>query len=189
MEFMMQMDRRHFLKMIGTSAAFSYSSGSLFSKTGHMEKPNIVLIMVDDLGYECLGCDGGASYKTPRLDRMARSGMRFDHCYAMPLCTPTRVQLMTGKYNFRNYTEFGSLKPGETTFAHIFKNAGYRTCVVGKWQLAGHYPGSRQKGKGTLPYDAGFDEHCLWQVQQRGSRYWDPVIQQNGKILAGTKDK
>ena len=186
---MKQMDRRRFLKIIGTGAAVFYSGASLFSKNSDREKPNIILIMADDLGYECLGSDGGTSYKTPRLDSMAESGMRFDHCYAMPLCTPTRVQLMTGKYNFRNYTEFGSLKPGETTFAHLFKNAGYRTCVVGKWQLAGHYPGSHQKGKGTLPHDAGFDEHCLWQVHQRGSRYWDPIIQQNGKILTGMKDK
>jgi arylsulfatase A-like enzyme len=89
---------------------------------------------------------------------------------------------MTGKYNFRNYTEFGALKPGEKTFAHYMRDSGYKTCVAGKWQLAGHYEGSQYKGIGTLPEEAGFDEHCLWQVRQLGSRYWDPVIQQNGVI-------
>jgi arylsulfatase A-like enzyme len=62
------------------------------------------------------------------------------------------------------------------------KDAGYATCVAGKWQLAGHYQGSNYKGIGTLPENAGFDEHCLWQVQHLGNRYWDPVIQQNGRV-------
>ncbi len=146
-------------------------------------RPNIVLIMVDDLGYEGLGCNGSTSYQTPHLDALAESGVRFTHCFSTPLCTPSRVQMMTGKYNFRNYTEFGSLKPGETTFAHLFQDAGFATCVAGKWQLAGHYEGSNYRGQGTRPDEAGFDEHCLWQIDRLGSRYWDPVIQQNGVLL------
>ena len=63
--------------------------------------------------------------------------MRFEQFHVQPLCTPTRVQLMTGKYNSRNYIAFGSLKPGEQTFAHYLKRAGYATCVVGKRQLDG----------------------------------------------------
>ncbi|MEO1448647.1 MAG: sulfatase-like hydrolase/transferase, partial [Bacteroidota bacterium] len=63
--------------------------------------PNIILIMADDLGTETLGAYGGTSYETPVLDKMAKNGMRFSHAYAYPLCTPTRVSLMTGKYNFR----------------------------------------------------------------------------------------
>jgi arylsulfatase A-like enzyme len=73
--------------------------------------------MADDLGYETLGCYGGTSYRTPNLDRLARRGVRFTHAYAQPLCTPTRVQLMTGKYNFRNWKAFGILDPKEKTFA------------------------------------------------------------------------
>jgi arylsulfatase A-like enzyme len=96
---------------------------------------------------------------------------------------------MTGKYNFRNYTEFGSLRPGETTFAHMLQEAGYATCVAGKWQLAGHYEGSNYQGEGTLPDEAGFDEHCLWQVDRLGSRYWDPVIQRNGALQEGLEDR
>src|SRR5262245_17806366 len=99
------------------------------------KKPNIVLILADDLGYETLGVDGGESYKTPNLDALAAGGMRFDRCYVQPLCTPTRVGLMTGMSNARNYIEFGTMEPKSTTFANILKNAGYATAMAGKWQL------------------------------------------------------
>lgn len=59
-------------------------------------QPNIILIMADDFGYECVTANGGESYQTPHLDRLAASGVRFEHCHSQPLCTPTRVQLMTG---------------------------------------------------------------------------------------------
>src|SRR6478735_3759627 len=61
-------------------------------------RPNIVLIMADDLGYETIGANGGTSYRTPTLDGIAAAGVRFTHCYVQPLCTPTRMQLMTGKW-------------------------------------------------------------------------------------------
>ena len=136
--------------------------------------------MADDFGYECLSCNGSTQYKTPNLDKMAAAGVRFTDAYATPLCTPSRVQIMTGKYGFRNYTEFGALRPGERTFGHHLKEAGYRTCVVGKWQLQGSVPGTKQRGEGTPPDKAGFDEHCLWHVTAAGSRYWDPIVQTNG---------
>jgi arylsulfatase A-like enzyme len=170
-------------------AAF-LNSCSPGQETGKIANPpNIVLIMADDLGYEGLSCNGGTTYRTPNLDKLARTGVRFTHCYSTPLCTPSRVQIMTGKYNFRNYTEFGSLARGETTFAHLLQEAGYVTCVAGKWQLAGHYEGSNYLGVGTFPEEAGFDEHCLWQVQKLGSRYWDPVIQQNSILLEGLEGR
>src|SRR5512138_1594432 len=82
-------------------------------------KPNIVLILCDDFGYECVTANGGESYQTPNLDKLAAGGMRFEHCHVQPLCTPTRVQLMTGLYNVRNYIEFGAMDPKATTFAHL----------------------------------------------------------------------
>ena len=94
------------------------------------QRPNVILIMTDDLGYETIGANGGSSYQTPAIDLLAANGMRFEHCYAQPLCTPTRVQLMTGIYNVRNYVRFGLLEPGQTTFGHLFKEAGYSTCIV-----------------------------------------------------------
>ena len=69
------------------------------------KKPNIIFILSDDLGYETLGCYGGTSYQTPNLDNLAKTGARFNNAHVQPLCTPTRVQLMSGKYNFRNYYE------------------------------------------------------------------------------------
>src|SRR5688572_8987608 len=95
-------------------------------------RPNIIVIMADDFGYECIGANGGTSYKTPTLDKLAANGMRFEHCYVQPLCTPTRVQLMTGIYNVRNYITFGQMDPNATTFANILKDAGYATCIAGK---------------------------------------------------------
>lgn len=169
------MNRRQFLTTGLTAVATARAQSS-------KRPPNIVLILADDLGYECLGCNGAVSYKTPNLDRLAATGLRFTNAHSTPLCTPTRVQLMTGKYNFRNYTEFGSLPQGESTFAHMMRNAGYATAVAGKWQLAGAIEGTAYKGQGTLPEEAGFDEHCLWQVKDRGSRYWNPTVQENGKL-------
>src|SRR4051812_31401324 len=93
---------------------------------GPPRSPNVVLILADDFGYECIGANGSTSYKTPNVDRLATEGVRFERCYVQPLCTPTRVQLMTGKYNVRNYLRFGLLDPQATTFGHLFRNAGYR---------------------------------------------------------------
>ncbi|MCB1092902.1 MAG: sulfatase-like hydrolase/transferase, partial [Verrucomicrobiae bacterium] len=61
-------------------------------------RPNVILIMADDLGYETIGANGGTSYRTPVLDGLAAGGVRFERCYVQPLCTPTRVQMMTGAY-------------------------------------------------------------------------------------------
>jgi arylsulfatase A len=135
--------------------------------------PNIILILADDLGYETLGCNGGTSYQTPHLDRLAADGVRFTRCYAQPLCTPTRVQLMTGQYNVRNYTRFGHIEPSATTFAQLLQKAGYATAIVGKWQL----------GKDAdLPQRLGFDESHLWQHTRRPPRYANPGIEHNGKV-------
>ena len=136
------------------------------------QRPNIVLIMADDLGYECLGANGGTSYQTPNLDRLASAGVRFRHCHSQPLCTPSRVKLMTGLYNKRNYEKFGSLPSGQRTFSQVFQQAGYQTCVVGKWQLGGGLKG---------PHQFGFDEYCLWQVDRRPERYPNAGLEVNGK--------
>ncbi len=138
------------------------------------DRPNIVLIMADDLGFECIGANGGTSYKTPVLDKLAGEGVRFEHCYSQPICTPSRVKLMTGIYNVRNYAEFGLLEKSQTTFANILRDAGYATCITGKWQLG--------KSK-TLPDHFGFDEHCLWQLFRRPSRYPNPGMEVNGEAI------
>ena len=136
------------------------------------QKPNIILIMADDLGYETLGCNGSESYKTPNLDELAATGVRFDRCQVQPVCTPTRVQLMTGISNARNYINFGNMDQKATTFGNLFKNAGYATGIAGKWQLG------RDK---DLPQRFGFDEACLWQHTRRPPRYANPGLEYNGE--------
>src|SRR5262245_55964605 len=79
-------------------------------------RPNIVFILADDFGYELVSANGGRSYATPALDRLAATGTRFEHCYAQPLCTPTRVQVLTGLYNQHNYTRWAQLDPAARTF-------------------------------------------------------------------------
>ncbi|MEM9160759.1 MAG: sulfatase-like hydrolase/transferase, partial [Verrucomicrobiota bacterium] len=152
--------------------------------------PNIVLIMADDVSWECFGCYGGEDYKTPNIDKLAAEGIRFDNCYSTPICTPSRVKLMTGQYNFRNYTYFGYLDPKDKTFAHLLKEAGYRTAIAGKWQLNGlyHQPGGHLDN--TRPFKAGFDEYCLWQLTEGkanqgrgGERFWSPPIEKNGVFI------
>src|SRR5262245_57535088 len=134
-------------------------------------RPNVVLILADDLGYETIGANGGTSYKTPTLDALAARGVRFTHCVVQPLCTPTRVQLMTAKYNVRNYITFGQMDPQAVTFGNLFQQAGYATCMTGKWQLG------RDVGR---PKKYGFDEYCLWQHTRRPPRYANPGLEVNG---------
>ncbi len=153
-----------------------------------IKNPNIILIMADDMGYECLSSNGSLSYQTPVLDKVAENGIRFTHCFSQPICTPSRVKIMTGKYNSRNYLDFGILDINEFTFGNMLKEAGYQTVVAGKWQLNGRdgqEPGWQDK---TRPGHFGFDEYCLWQLTEKGSRYAHPNIEQNGEVLETTID-
>lgn len=152
---------------------------------GESKPLNLILIIADDLGHETLGCNGGESYQTPNLDKLAAEGMRFEHCYSQPICTPTRVQIMTGLYNDRNYTKFGQLRRGETTFAHLLKENGYSTAIAGKWQLG--------KEKDS-PQHFGFEKSLLWQHTRSGrmpkpkgegkgvydKRFENPYLERNG---------
>ncbi len=158
-------------------------------------RPNVILIMADDLGYETLGCNGGLSYDTPALDRLAAEGVRFANAHSLPLCTPTRISLMTGKYNWRNWTAFGILDPEERTFGHWMTEAGYRTCISGKWQLTSYNPPDfmpEWRNKGQRPEESGFEEYFLWHTEHtedKASRYPDPRIQNNGKYVENTEGK
>ena len=159
------------------------------------KQPNIVLIMSDDLGYEVVGANGGTSYKTPYIDALAGKGMRFENAHVMPLCTPTRLSLMTGKYNFRNYIGFGLIKPNEVTFGHLLTEAGYSTCIAGKWQLFSYNPldqNPEERSTGQKIEDSGFEEFCVWHphhTEEKGSRYKNPVIYENGAFRSDTDGK
>lgn len=138
----MGMTRRRFLATSGFAlggSALLGLSGDALAREGNAKRPNVVLIMADDCGIELFKAYGSESHRTPVLDALAAEGVVFRHCYATPLCTPTRVSIMTGRYNHRNYTTFGAFpKDDETrTFGNLMKKAGYATCMAGKWQFKG----------------------------------------------------
>ncbi len=165
----------------------------MFSFKGYAQskvnpQPNVILIMADDMGYECLSTYGSTSYQTPVLDSLAINGLQFDHCISQPLCTPSRVKIMTGLYNYRNYEYFGYLNQNQYTFGNLMKEAGYQTCIAGKWQLNGlaYQDEISSWNDDSCPKQLGFDEYCLWQLtkaKSEGERFANPLIEQNGKVL------
>jgi len=138
------------------------------------DKPNVILFLVDDLGYTDLGVTGSTFYETPRLDALARNGVFFDNAYAAnPVCSPTRASILTGKYPSRirltNHSGSmgakgpayrldppvvkGNMPSEDLTLAEAFKKHGYATAHVGKWHLQAHH----QKGTENYPENHGFD--------------------------------
>ncbi|MGB0580695.1 MAG: sulfatase family protein [Limisphaerales bacterium] len=119
----------------------------LCSSVVYAARPNLIVIMVDDMGYGDAGCYGGKNFPTPNLDRMAREGMRFTDFHSSgPVCSPTRAGLLTGRYQQRagvagvvyaafNRNRHHGLQMKETTFAELLRDAGYRTGMFGKWHL------------------------------------------------------
>ncbi|WP_372898599.1 sulfatase-like hydrolase/transferase, partial [Stieleria sp.] len=122
-------------------------------------KPNILLIMADDVGCDAIGCYGGQSHPTPHIDALARGGMQFSHAYSMPVCHPSRVCLMTGRYPFRfgadgmKWGDFPEAAEG-ISIGDRMKQAGYATAVAGKWQLC------MMKNDLQHPRRVGFDSWC-----------------------------
>ena len=153
----------------------------------HEIKPNILFILVDDLGKEWLSCYGAEDISTPNIDALAAGGMMFTNAYSMPQCTPTRATLLTGTYPWRNgwvnhwdvprwgVGYFDWKQRRNTTFATLMKQAGYVTCAAGKWQINDFrlQPLAMQKH--------GFDDWCMWTghetgVPASGERYQDAYV-------------
>jgi arylsulfatase A-like enzyme len=134
--------------------------------------PNILLILTDDQSYLDLGCYGAVDLHTPNIDRLAENGIRLTQFYAgAPVCSPSRAALLTGKYNF-NAGLFGNVAPPhidpegksglpteEITMAEVFKGAGYKTALIGKWHL-GHTPEKLPNGQG-FDYFFGHQRGCI----------------------------
>jgi arylsulfatase A len=145
------------------------------------QKPNVIFILGDDIGFYTPTVNGGTSYSTPNLDTLAKQGINFRHCHSTPLCSPSRVMLLTGKYNFRNYVRWGVLDQTQKTIGNMFKDAGYKTACFGKWQLSG--------GEQSI-HTFGFDSYCVFDATGytadneesplQGSRYKNPTIYVNG---------
>ena len=157
-----------------------------------VEKPNILFIMVDDLGKEWISCYGAEDIKTPNVDALAASGLKFNHAYSMPQCTPTRVTLLTGKYPWRtgwvNHWDvprwgigyFDWKQKENTTFARLMKPLGYATCAVGKWQI------NDFRIEPMVMKKHGFDEWCMWTGYETGNpasgeRYQDAYVNTNSR--------
>ena len=155
-------NRRDFLKVAGLGAA-SLTIPACNSTTGRLvskapaDRPNIVFILADDLGFKDVGYHGG-NIKTPNIDKLASEGTRLDQFYVQPVCSPTRSSLMTGRYPIRYGLQIGVIRPwaehglalDERTLAQALKEAGYTTAICGKWHL-GHLSSQ------YLPTSRGFD--------------------------------
>jgi arylsulfatase A-like enzyme len=136
------------------------------------KRPNVIVVMTDDQGYGEFSFNGNPLAETPHIDKLAAGGIRLTDFHVAPMCTPTRGQLMTGVDAFRNAASNVSsgrtlLRPDLKTMADVFKQAGYRTGIFGKWHLGDNYP--------FRPQDRGFDE-ALWFPSSHINAvpdYWD----------------
>lgn len=144
------------------------------------DRPNIIFILADDYGLDGVGCYGSDRFKTPNIDALAASGLRFENAYCTPLCGPTRCLFITGRYGFRtggtsNQSAKNPKASEETSIAKVLKSAGYVTGHVGKWrQMSG------------LPGDWGFDEYIT--DPTAGGYYWNRTYIQNGKTVDAGKE-
>ena len=176
---------RRLVCFLVVSLSIAGSSLTATAALADVDKPNILFIMVDDLGKDWVSCYGADGIQTPNIDRLAEGGMRFTKAWSMPQCTPTRVSLLTGQYPWRtgwvNHWDVPRWGVGyfdwerHTTFARLLKAAGYVTAVAGKWQINDFRiePSALQKH--------GFDDWCMWtgyeaQNPPSAKRYWDPYI-------------
>lgn len=176
------------------------------------ERPNIMVILCDDIGAHELALYGHPTHKTPTLDELGRSGIWFTTGYSTPICHPTRFEIMTGQYGHHNGVYQFPGRPGgptkadvgvddiasHLTFGKIFKQAGYVTAQAGKWQLSGEHP--------QLIRECGFDEYCMWAYKHnlpagvehdgawegkpgvKTARYWHPSIVKNGEYVDTNDD-
>ena len=170
------------MKPIHIAILLLFACDARYSFAADETRPNIVLLFADDVGREVLGCYGGTSYETPHLDALAAGGMKFSHCYSMPLCHPSRVCLLTGRYPSQlGFPAWGRFPNAEITptGASILKQTGYATAVAGKWQLA------YLKNNPTHPNQLGFDRSCVFGWHE-GARYHDPMIYQDGEVRDDT---
>lgn len=161
------MDRRTFLG----SAAGAVASRQLSAQS---TRPNVLLILADDLGYGDLGCYGQRDVETPNLDLLAAQGVRFTQGYSgSTVCAPSRCSLMTGKHSGHatirgNGPERGP-EPSEAMIPELFRKAGYRTALFGKWGLGGPLSGS-------APWDRGFDRFFGYLSQTHAHNYYPESI-------------
>ncbi|RIW17503.1 N-acetylgalactosamine 6-sulfate sulfatase [Algoriphagus lacus] len=144
-------------------------------------KPNIILILTDDQGWGDLSISGNSALSTPNLDLLARSGVSFERFYVSPVCSPTRAELLTGRYHFRSgvySTSQGGerIDLDEVLLAEVFSQEGYRTAGYGKWHSGSQFP--------YHPNGRGFGDFFGFCSGHWGN-YFDPMLEHNGEIVKG----
>jgi arylsulfatase A len=151
------------------------------------KRPNIIVVLSDDVGLSRVSCYGGAPFQTPHLDQLAATGLRFERCYSMPICGPSRAALLTGKYPFRTgATNNGNstIDPREhPTIANVLRDAGYATCAIGKLGQ------SAPEDDVNAPLALGFDEYMLWMGRGTPDRYLKPRYCRNGEFMQGRPEE
>lgn len=145
------------------------------------KKPNIILIVSDDQGWGDLGINGNPYVHTPVIDNLAKNGVQFSRFYVSPVCSPTRAELLTGRYHPRggvyDTSQGGErLDLDETTIADLFKSNGYKTAAYGKWHNGSQPP--------YHPNNRGFDEYYGFASGHWGN-YFDPMLERNGEVVKG----
>jgi len=155
------------------------------------KKPNVVLILIDDLSHYGVAIYGAdkvsevhgefekASIATPNIDKLAKGGLVCNNAFAYPLCEPTRIALMSGKYNNRNFLRCKSQHESDITFGDVFKKEGYATGVFGKWKQT---RGTKEVPGKDYIYKFGWDEFCAFDVVEEGKRFINPNLVINGDI-------
>ncbi len=158
---------------------------------GLVAQPNVVLVLIDDLshygvtayGSNVIGSVEGAFepvlVDTPHINRVGAMGVRCDYAYVYPICEPTRIALMSGKTNMRNFLKPKAQHESDVTFGDLFKRAGYATCMVGKWK--------QSRGTDEIPaeayiYEFGWDEFRCFDVTGEGRRMIEPTVVENGVL-------
>ena len=149
--------------------------------SANADQPNIIVILTDDQGWGDLSAHGNTNLSTPNIDRLAAEGMAFDRFYVSPICSPTRAEFMTGRYNPRTGVKSASrgeerLDLDETTVFADFKAAGYRTAAFGKWHN-GMQPPYHPNARGIEEYYGFCSGH--W------GDYYSPMLEHNGEIVTG----
>ena len=142
---MSRITRRRFLKAVRSGASV-FMMPCVMRASDNNRRPNIVIIIGDDIGYSDFGCYGG-EIPTPSIDRIAAEGVRFTQFHTESMCAPTRVALLTGQYHIRGYKNGRNV-----TIAEALSSAGYRSCAAGKWHNAGESILNRK-----APLERGFD--------------------------------
>jgi arylsulfatase A-like enzyme len=151
-----------------------------------MDRPNIIFILLDDLGKEWIACYGANDINTPNIDALASAGIQFNNVYSMPQCTPSRMCLLTGQYPYRNgwvnhwdVPRWGSARYDVNAYpcnlGLMMRKAGYATAAAGKWQI------NDFRVEPNAMDAAGFDDWCMWTGFEgdnppSANRYWDPYI-------------